>query len=85
VQLVALSPQGGSPTVIGEQIILDPGFLPIPFEVPYDPSQIDPRGTYAVEARLRSGQTVLFVSDRPARVITGGNPARVQLVLVRIH
>ncbi len=84
VQLVAVSEQGSSTTVIGEQIILDPGAVPIPFQVPYDASQIDPRATYAIQARI-AGEALLLINERPARVITGGNPVRVQVVLVRVR
>jgi putative lipoprotein len=85
VQLVAVSPKGASSTVIGEQIVLDAGAVPIPFEVGYDATLIDPRATYAIQARIRAGGALLFVSERPTRVITGGNPQQVEVRLVRVR
>jgi putative lipoprotein len=85
VQLVALARQGDSTTVIGEQIILDAGESPIPFEVAYDARAIDPRATYAIQARIRAGAALLFVTEQPKRVVTGGNLERVDVKLVPVR
>ena len=36
--------------IIGQQVITDPGQVPIRFSISYDPSKIVPNHTYAVQA-----------------------------------
>jgi len=58
--------------------------VPIPFELRYDPSRIEPNRTYAIRATIRSGGQMLFTTDAVHRVITQGNPNRLDLWLVRV-
>jgi uncharacterized lipoprotein YbaY len=39
--------------------------------------------TYSVFATIRSGDRLLFVTDRSYRVLTHGNSDRVELILVQ--
>jgi uncharacterized lipoprotein YbaY len=48
--------------------------FPIPFEVPYDPAQIDPNKDYVVGARILLGEQVLFASQVGVPVLTKGAP-----------
>lgn len=45
---------------------------PFPYELQYDPAQIDPRMTYAVSARITEGNQLLFTSDTVYPVLSGG-------------
>jgi putative lipoprotein len=47
---------------------------PFPYELAYDPAQIDPRMTYAVSARITEGNDLLFISDTVNPVLTRGAP-----------
>lgn len=59
--------------------------IPIPFELPYDASNIETGHTYLVRAGIRSGDQLLFSTAAAHRVITGGHPTRVDLVLERVR
>jgi uncharacterized lipoprotein YbaY len=48
--------------------------VPFPFELGFDPAQIDERFTYAVSARISDGGRLLFVSTRRYDVLTRGAP-----------
>jgi putative lipoprotein len=47
---------------------------PFPYELSYDPAQIDPRNTYSVGARITDGNTLLFINDTVYPVLTRGAP-----------
>jgi putative lipoprotein len=66
-------------TTIAEQRITNPGQVPVPFELHYDPAKIDFRMTYAVQARIEQGGRLLFISTRVYPVITRGNPMHVEV------
>ena len=85
VKLVDVSRQDVPATVLGEQIITNPGQVPIPFEIAYDPASIDPRFTYAVQARIMADGQLLFISDTVTPVITRGAPTSdVEIVVVPV-
>ncbi len=85
VKLVDVSRQDIAATVLGEQIITDPGQVPIPFEIAYDPGSIDPRFTYAVQVRITADGQLLFISDTVTPVITRGAPTSdVEIVVVPV-
>jgi len=72
--------------LIAEQVISDPGQVPISFEVTYDPDDIESRNTYSVSARIEeSDGRLAFINDTAYDVITGGNPTRVNMVLVLVE
>jgi len=85
VQLADVSRADAAAIVIGQQAIETGGRqVPIPFEIAYDPAKIDPRMTYAVQARIEDGAHLLFISDRRYAVITGGAPTRIDMDLVSV-
>jgi putative lipoprotein len=47
---------------------------PFPYELKYDPAQIDPRMTYVVSARITEGNELLFISDTHNPILTRGAP-----------
>jgi putative lipoprotein len=83
VTLLDVSRTGASAATIGEQIIENPGQVPVAFEIEYDPADIDDGLTYAVQARITENGEPAFISDTVHSVITGGSPTHVDMVLVR--
>jgi len=82
VQLVDVSRADAPAVVIGEQVIDAAGRqVPIPFEIAYDPARIDPRMTYAVQARIEEDGRLLFINDTRHPVLTRNAPAHVDMVL----
>jgi len=67
---------------IGEQTISNPGQVPIPFEVYYDPDDIDPRFTYAIQVRIEDGSgKLLFINTTSYPVLTRGNPSILEVLV----
>ena len=83
VQLRDVSLMDVAAKLISEQIIKPEHSVPIPFSLPYAAQDIDKRMTYSVFATIRSGDRLLFVSDRSYPVLTRGNSDRVDLILVK--
>lgn len=82
VKLVDVSRADAPAMVIGEQVIPTEGRqVPFAFSIAYDPAQIQPRYTYAVQARIEDGGRLLFISDRVYPVLTRDAPNHVDLVL----
>ena len=84
VKLLDVSRADAPAITIGEQIIENPGQVPIPFEIQYDPEAIDERFTYAIGVRILQGDDLLFINDTQHSVITRGNPVDVDVVLVKV-
>ena len=60
---------------IGEQIIKNPGHqVPIPFEIEYNPDDIDERYTYAMRVRIEVDGKLWYTNTSRYDVITRGNP-----------
>ena len=75
-----------SAELIAEQVITDPGQVPIKFEVSYDRDDIDSRNTYSVSVRIEeSDGRLAFVNDTAYDVITRGNPKKVNMGLVLVE
>lgn len=84
VKLLDVSLQDVLARVVAEQTIEVTHQVPIPFELVYDPDEIDQRMSYAVRATIFHGEKMLFTTDRSYPVLTRGKGARVDLVLVRV-
>ena len=85
VQLQDVSRADAPAVVIGEQVIEDPGHqVPIPFEIEYDPDDIDERFSYAVLATIRVDGNLMFTTATRYGVITRDNPTEVELVLEKV-
>jgi putative lipoprotein len=65
--------------------IENPGQVPIAFELAYKPEAIDPRHSYAVQAKLWMGEQLLYVTDTHYPVLTRGAGSEVELMLVPVH
>ena len=82
VQLVDVSRADAPAIVLGEQITQAAGKqVPFSFEIPFDPANIEPQYSYAVQARIEQDGKLRFISDRHYAVITRGAPTRVDIVL----
>jgi len=83
VDLVKMSSTGAPEAPIATQSVNAEGRqVPIPFEITYDPAQIDPAQTYLVSGRIEvNGETVYF-SQGGMPVITNGAPTEgIELLL----
>jgi uncharacterized lipoprotein YbaY len=86
VQIRDTSLADAASELIAEQVVSAPGQVPIRFEVFYNRSDINPRNTYSVSARIEEADGRLaFINDTAYDVITGGNPTRVDMVLVMVE
>jgi putative lipoprotein len=74
---------GAAPTFVAEQTIPRPGQVPLRFRVAFPPSVIDARSGYVLVARIEIGARILFVNERPAPVLTLGNPPHAEIVVTR--
>ena len=85
VQLRDVSLQDAPSRLIAEQVIQNPGQVPIKFKIEYNRNDLDPRNTYAVQARIKeSDGRLAFINDTAYDVITRGNPDNVDMLLVRV-
>ena len=82
VSLRDTSLQDAAAPLIAQQIIEDPGQVPIAFEVEYNRDDIDDRNTYSVSARIvEADGRLAFINDTAYDVITRGKPDRVDVDL----
>lgn len=86
VQLRDTSLMDAAAPLVAEQVIENPGQVPIRFEVEYNEDDINSRNTYSIQARIIEGDDRLaFINDTAYDVITRGNPSRVDMVLVMVQ
>ena len=72
--------------LIARQTISSPGQVPIKFKVGYNRDDINPRNTYSISARIiESDGRLAFTNDTAYDVITGGNPGKVEMLLVLVE
>ena len=71
---------------IGEQIIENPAHqIPIPFEIEYNPDDIDERYTYAMRVRIEVDGELWFINTTRHQVITRGFPtSNVEAILEKV-
>ncbi len=80
VSLVDVSRADAPATTLASQSIITGGRqVPIPFELVYNPEQIEPRFTYAVQARITVDGQLRFINTTQFAVITQGNPSQVEV------
>ena len=86
VELRDTSLQDAAAPLVAEQVIENPGQVPIDFEVGYNKDDIEPRNTYSVQARIiESDGRLAFINDTAYDVITRGNPGKVDMTLVMVQ
>ena len=69
---------------MGEQIIENPGQVPIAFEIEYDPADIDDRFTYAIGVRITESAELAFINDTRYQIITRDSLTHVDMVPVKV-
>jgi putative lipoprotein len=86
VQIQDVSQADAPALIIGEQVLNSPGQPPIPFEIPYNPTQIEENHRYIVRAEIRDNAGVLlFTTDTAIPVITQGNPDQeIEIIVVPV-
>ena len=84
ISLQDISRADAAAVELARQEISNPGQVPIPFELEYNPADIDESMTYSVSARITDGGKLIFISDTIAPVLTRGAGSEVELLLVRI-
>ena len=68
-------------TLASQGMVFGERQVPIPFELVYNPDQIDPRYSYAVQARILVDGQLRFINTSRVAVITQGNPTAVEVVV----
>lgn len=82
VKLLDVSRADAPALTIAEQVIKPAGQqVPIGFALSYDPSRIDSRHRYAVQARILEDGKLRFISQTQYRVLTQGGTAQVEVVV----
>jgi putative lipoprotein len=64
-----------------EKITLGDRQVPVPFELKFDPSAIDPKHSYSVSAKITVDGELRFTGEQPSPVLTGGNPDIVEITV----
>ena len=86
VQIRDTSLQDVASVLIAEQVLPNPGQVPIRFEIPYASAAIEPRNTYSISARIvEADDRLAFINDTAYDVITRGNASEVNMVLVMVQ
>jgi putative lipoprotein len=68
VQLVELIEDAVAGKVIAEQVVSPAGQIPVPFEIIYDPAELDAGPRVGLKARIAAEGTVLFENSPPMAV-----------------
>ena len=72
--------------LVARQTISSPGQVPIKFKVGYNRDDINPRNTYSISASIiEADGRLAFTNDTAFDVITGGNPSKVDMLLVLVQ
>ena len=71
-----------APARVVQTVTIGPAVrLPAFFRIDYDPAQVSPTGTYALQARVTINGNLRYISKGGTKVLTGGNPTHRDLVL----
>lgn len=83
VSLLDTSLQDAAATLIGQQNLAVDS-LPFDFRVEYDPSRIEERNEYSLQAQIELDGRLLYINDTVHTVLTGGSPAQSDIEVIRI-
>ena len=85
VRILDVSRQDANAPVIAEQRVdLNSKQSPVNFDIAYDRSKIQERNRYAVQAEIRDGGRLLYITNTNHPVITQGNPRNVDINLAAV-
>jgi uncharacterized lipoprotein YbaY len=83
VRLIDTSEGGPHAPTVAETTFLAAGQqVPIPFELHFDLTRIEPRRSYALRATIRSGGSIRFVTAQDAPIAPSAQPVTMNLLLV---
>jgi putative lipoprotein len=82
--LLDISRADAAADIVGKTVLEDVGQPPYRFTIGYDPAGIVANHSYAVRVVLMKDTRLLFTTDQVYPVLTGGNPASVQVLLKRV-
>jgi putative lipoprotein len=84
VQLADISKADAPAEVLNEQTLQNPGQVPIPYALTYDPKNIIDNHTYSVSARIYDGSgKLVYISTTVIPVITRGSPVKDVEIMVQ--
>ena len=75
VVIVRLIETNGVTRTIAEQRITNPGQVPVPFVLQFDPALINANRQYYLQAQILEDNRVIFTNQQPVYVITRGRDA----------
>ncbi len=81
VKLVDVSRADAPGATIAEQVIRNPGNVPVAFTLAFDNARIDQKHIYQVQARLTSGGNLMFATAKSYQVLTRGKGNSADVVL----
>jgi putative lipoprotein len=85
VQLMDVSRTDAPATVVAKETFeLGKAQVPVPFTLKFNPAKIDPKHSYSISARVLLGSELKFASDKAYPVLTQGNPAKADLILMPV-
>jgi len=84
VSLIDVSRADAKAVLLARLTIDEPGQVPVAFALSYDPSLIDERNTYQVQARILVDGRLAWISTTAHLVITRGNPSKVDVLVQRV-
>lgn len=84
VSLLDTSLQDVAATLIGEQT-LPVAALPFEFRIEYDPSRIEGRNEYSLQARVELDGDLLYINDTVHTVLTQGSPAQSDIEVIQVE
>src|SRR5262249_9857620 len=84
VQLVDVTQHTAPVSVVGQQVIANPGQVPIAYAIHFDPAGIDPTHMYAVQADISADGEIIYASTTPNPVLTMGKPAMADILLAPV-
>jgi uncharacterized lipoprotein YbaY len=84
-QLVKMTVSGEVLEVVGEQQLPNVRRAPIPFHLPYSPSEIRSKDYYGVTCEVRTGDRMVFRTARPFPVLTHGAGKQVEVLLEQVR
>lgn len=84
VRLEDVTTGTGAPYVVSEQRIVPTSGAPVRFSLPYSPGDINPHGTYVVNAWIEQGGRVLFRNANLYQVLTKTAPSHVNVLVEQV-
>jgi putative lipoprotein len=84
VQLQDTSRADAPAVVLGEQVIQNTVQFPVPFEIAYDPTQIDEQHVYSMRVRIEVEGKLIFINTTSHHVSTRGFPTELEVIVEKV-